>query len=68
MVEKRKQQKTRYQGVAFVAQGNLCRGLVPLGSGLCVPATTNLIIAMQDTDKKPAQDTVQKKNQHQFGV
>lgn len=43
MVEKRKQQKTRYQGVAFVAQGNLCRGLVPPGSGLCVPATTNLI-------------------------
>lgn len=27
MVEKRKQQKTRYQGVAFVAWGNSCREL-----------------------------------------
>ena len=38
MVEKRKPQKTRYQGVAYVAEGNFCRGFGSPGSGLCVSA------------------------------
>jgi hypothetical protein len=38
MVGKRKPQKTRYQGVAYVIWGNSYRSFGSPGSGLCVSA------------------------------
>jgi hypothetical protein len=39
MVENREQQKTRYQGVVHVVEGNFYMDFGPPGSGLCVSAT-----------------------------
>ena len=48
MVENREQQKTRYQGVVHVIEGNFYRGFGPPGSGLCVSCYQ----LMQETMKK----------------
>ena len=49
MVANRRVRKTRYQGVLFVAQGNLCMSLGSPGSGLFVSAPAHIIFFIMFT-------------------